>query len=553
MTAAPRRWERSGRALALGLLLAPGMPWGAASAAADAAAQGQAQAPAAPPAPTAPAAPATSTAALPASEWRVTEEHWYVLSLDGQPCGWMRSEEAASADGSRRRQVSESLMRLSRGGQPVEVEVRSAFEETPRGQPIRCEVRQRSGDQPIEQWFLFDPATPERIRVGARQGGREKIDTMPAPPPGWLAPMAAEAFAQERRSAGAREFRVRTVEPQSGMREMEVVNTLLGESTFQLGDRTVPVTRWKVQNSLVPLPTEEEWSGDGVLVRSRTTMALGVVEAVLSGRQQALAAGRGAAPVELMARTLVKPDRSIPGFLRLREAVFRVRGRDGSLADLPSCGAQRVSRVDAGTMDVEVRVDAPAEATAAELADERYRRPSVVIDSDDAQVKALAERALSGVPEAAPALARAEALRRAVAAHVTRKDLRSAFASASETVRSHEGDCTEHAVLLAALLRSSGIPSRVATGLVYADRFAGQRDIFAWHMWTQALFDGRWVDLDATLPASGPRHHAAHLCTGTSAQEQGSMDVEWAALAGMIGNLQVEVLRLDGEGAKGTP
>ena len=48
----------------------------------------------------------------------------------------------------------------------------SAFEETPRGQPIRCEVRQRSGDQPIEQWFLFDPATPERIRVGARQGGR---------------------------------------------------------------------------------------------------------------------------------------------------------------------------------------------------------------------------------------------------------------------------------------------------------------------------------------------------------------------------------------------
>ena len=40
------------------------------------------------------------------------------------------------------------------------------------------------------------------------------------------------------------------------------------------------------------------------------------------------------------------------------------------------------------------------------------------------------------------------------------------------------------------MLRADGIPARVASGLVYADGFLGSRDIFGWHMWTQALIDG---------------------------------------------------------------
>ena len=40
-------------------------------------------------------------------------------------------------------------------------------------------------------------------------------------------------------------------------------------------------------------------------------------------------------------------------------------------------------------------------------------------------------------------------------------------ATAAEVARSREGDCTEHAVLLAALARARGIPARVAMGLVY--------------------------------------------------------------------------------------
>ena len=68
-----------------------------------------------------------------------------------------------------------------------------------------------------------------------------------------------------------------------------------------------------------------------------------------------------------------------------------------------------------------------------------------------------------------------------------------------DTLASQEGDCTEHAVLLAALARASGIPARVATGLVYADSYAGRRDVFIPHAWVQAWVDGRWRGYDAAL------------------------------------------------------
>ena len=64
-----------------------------------------------------------------------------------------------------------------------------------------------------------------------------------------------------------------------------------------------------------------------------------------------------------------------------------------------------------------------------------------------------------------------------------------------EVARSLEGDCTEHAVLLAALCRARKIPARVAFGLVYYPPQKG----FAYHMWNEVWIADRWIPLDATL------------------------------------------------------
>ena len=79
------------------------------------------------------------------------------------------------------------------------------------------------------------------------------------------------------------------------------------------------------------------------------------------------------------------------------------------------------------------------------------------------------------------------------------KNFSQAFATAAEVARSLEGDCTEHAVLLAALCRARKIPARVAFGLVYYPPQKG----FAYHMWNEVWIADRWVPLDATLGLGG--------------------------------------------------
>ena len=94
-------------------------------------------------------------------------------------------------------------------------------------------------------------------------------------------------------------------------------------------------------------------------------------------------------------------------------------------------------------------------------------------------------------------LALAIQLERVVHESVERKDYSRAFDSAADVARKLQGDCTEHAVLLAAMCRARGIPARVASGLV------AYREGFAYHMWTEVWITDRWVPLDATLGKAG--------------------------------------------------
>jgi hypothetical protein len=223
-----------------------------------------------------------------------------------------------------------------------------------------------------------------------------------------------------------------------------------------------------------------------------------------------------------------------------------LRAKDGRLAELPSSGAQRFERTDAASGIVRVDADTGSKATPAEASDARFARASVVADAADPEIRALAERALEGVPDSP--VAKADALRAAVFRHLSRKNLASGFATASECVRSRAGDCTEHAVLLCALLRTQGIPARVASGLLYVAESGAVRNSYGWHMWTQALIDGSWVDLDAVLPGS-VRFDASHVLTGTSPADGGSLDTDLARIVDLMGDTEIEVRSIDGRPA----
>ena len=64
--------------------------------------------------------------------------------------------------------------------------------------------------------------------------------------------------------------------------------------------------------------------------------------------------------------------------------------------------------------------------------------------------------------------------------------------NALDTLRIRAGDCNEHAMLLAALLRAAGIPAKVCVGLVYT------RGRFYYHAWNE-LYLGTWITADALM------------------------------------------------------
>jgi transglutaminase-like putative cysteine protease len=261
-------------------------------------------------------------------------------------------------------------------------------------------------------------------------------------------------------------------------------------------------------------------------------------------RERALRALEGPAP-ELLVSLVV----SVPGMPsrsdRTRRASYRVRVEALEDFTLPEAGAQRVNRELDGALRVEVDASRGSPATDSEIEDPAYLASSDLIDFKDPEVVRFGERALRGV--SADRLERAATLRQAVARHMSRKNFATAFASASDAVRSRQGDCTEHAVLLAAVLRADGIPARVATGLVHASIPGSSQAGFAWHMWVQALVDGSWLDLDPTRALD---FDGGHLLVSTSALERGGAQEELSEILPLLGRLEIELLEIDGRTPK---
>lgn len=108
--------------------------------------------------------------------------------------------------------------------------------------------------------------------------------------------------------------------------------------------------------------------------------------------------------------------------------------------------------------------------------------------------------------------------------------------SALEALEKRSGDCTESAVLLAALGRSMGIPTRVVSGLVYTrERYHGVSHSFMPHSWTIAYVDGSWQSFDMALDEFDSTHIAFNISDGDPASIAAGHQLpgllEWGAVS----------------------
>ncbi len=127
-------------------------------------------------------------------------------------------------------------------------------------------------------------------------------------------------------------------------------------------------------------------------------------------------------------------------------------------------------------------------------------RPTRFLQSDRREIIELARRAVGNTKDAAEAIRQIEEF---VAGYIENKSLSVGYASAAEVAAGRQGDCSEFAVLTAAMCRSVGIPAQVVVGVAYVKDFAGLQDRFGGHAWVQAYVGGKWVGLDAAFKSAG--------------------------------------------------
>ena len=318
-------------------------------------------------------------------------------------------------------------------------------------------------------------------------------------------------------------FSFDTFDPDYPQAIVEESGKVVSQETREV--RGVKRKLWKQTSSVSLLPglTATSWVDDQANdVEELDTMpGLGDLHMYVSDRAECMKQPEGA---EIFASTLIRPQRALPSPRDLGQAVYQLIPLDpGRKLTLWDGGEQRVISSEPGLCEVEVTAprftaaDAPWQLPHADTpALHSYLQASAYLEVNSPEIQTLAKQAVGD--ETNPVRA-AHRIEKFVRAYITKKDLNVGFGSAEETAKSREGDCTEHAVLCAALGRAVGLPTRCVVGFGYippgdeeptiTNAVGTDTGIFGFHMWAEAwIGPDQWVPMDAALDGFDVGHIA---------------------------------------------
>ena len=464
----------------------------------------------------------------------------YVIYIKGAKAGYQRTKtKPVVRDGRRLLQV-EVLQHVVvlRDGEPTEMEDRLTSVETSDGALVEFDVESSRGPEPTR---VSGRVVGDSLEIERSTKGRKETGSMP-----WSAGdggfSAVEQSLARNPMKPGEERTIRALVPELYVRgtnrlvarEYESVQLLTGTSDLL---RIDAVLAFPEELGAPPLEGSVWTDRSGEVMKS--WVAAMNVETYRTTRAEAL---KEIEPGEFdLVRDLKVPvARSLPSPHATKRVRYRVTVEDrdpmGVFASGPS---QKIQSIDPHTAEVTVYALRPgSEAGNADAADDPPTgddlEPNSMIQSD---YPAITARAREVAGDERDPWAACVALERCAAETITESDYSQAFATAAEVIESGSGDCTEHAVLLAALCRARKIPARLAIGLVYIDQ------AFYYHMWTEVHVDGRWIALDATRAQGGVG--AAHLKMAHSNFKKASALSAFLPVMQVIGKLQIEILEVE--------
>lgn len=235
----------------------------------------------------------------------------------------------------------------------------------------------------------------------------------------------------------------------------------------------------------------------GSVIREEGAMGLALVRQT---PQEAQSMPLGAEPVNIISLSAVPLEGylSLPRTLRRLEMEVQGVGIERiAVGGVQSVVGQHV------LVDVPMIEELPRDLPVREVGEEQseYLQATVFLPIGH---RDLQDKAAQIVADSEDRLAATEALNDWVHGYLIKAPTLS-VPNALEVLQTGQGDCNEHTALFVALARASGIPARIAAGVVYSDTL-GDDGAFYYHAWPEVYLgpESGWIPVDPTfgqLPA----------------------------------------------------
>jgi len=460
------------------------------------------------------------------------EESWDAIYIEGTKIGYTHTRREPDNSSARPlvRIESQSRLSLERFGQTSVQRMRSESLETPDGRLVSFQTEVQMGSRPVRTTGRIDG---DQLLVNILGGGK-KVERQIAWPPDVGGFHAVEHSLRQHPLAPGKRRRLRALMPlMLVVAEVELVAKDYEPTPLAAG-ATKSLLRIE---STTTLPdgnrlSEIHWTDrQGEIYKTRVE-PMGMESMRTTG--EVAMADDGTGTYDLGFASTIDLDRPLPHPRRLKRVHYRMRLKQGDPSALFAADRyQQIRSLDEHTAELTVTARPAADSKFdSATPDKADLEPNELIQCDDPLVVRLARQAAG---ESNDPRVIAAAMEQLVNRTVSEKNFTQALASAAEVARSREGDCTEHAVLLAALARARGIPARVAIGLVYVEG----AQAFAYHMWDELLIDGQWTAFDATFPEGGS--DATHIKVADSDLRDASGYSCFLPVTQLLGQLEIEV------------
>ena len=405
-------------------------------------------------------------------------------------------------------------MTLSRGGTSITIAIDTLETETPDGKPLGFSMKVNQGQMVTTGKIGADG----KLNVEMTVAGMTQKKTLDWPKDALLSHgrMLAE------RKAGLKPGTKITsiVFDPTTLSPMTVTSVVGEKAKVDLLGRIVMLTEVKseMQGASGKMNTTTYVNDEYIPLKS-ITPAMGMkIELIDCSKAVALASNE---TLDLMSKVILSSPVSLSKKAMSGPLVYTIKPTSSDSAPEFLDGAnQSVKNADDKTITLTIR---PTPAPMPKNAPLVYKgkdpealkalKPSDYVQSDHKSIKALAKKAVGDAKDAATAVRRIETF---VRGYIKTKNLSVGYASAVEVAESREGDCTEHAVLTAAICRAAGIPAQVVNGLAYVEQFGTYRNVFGPHAWNRVFIGGKWVGVDSALKEFNTGHIALAYGDGIS-------------------------------------